>query len=436
MSLVNFPPWLDILDVQQRFSKNKEDISTQTLIIWWWIAWCTTAYQLLLHTDKQVVLVDAGKIAYWATGHNAWQIDVFFEKPIQSLVEQYGKDMAKSAYEAMFFAWEMLEDIITYIWKQPWYMKYIWYNVYTTYEQYKRIQKQMMMFDELGLQVNEIFIRKDQFDKQYISSDFTNNVNSISKHKWDQLIGTKTLPWLFFESTHYALLNSAELCYSMIQFLCDTYPQRFSVFEETPIVDITQQNNRYFSSTAWWHLIQSDEIVFCTNGYWTPKLIHITHTPLNVKSVTWMMAWYIIPQAKSPLTVGYEDESADSSWDEYFYQSVRAHTNVSFEQRILVSVWWPNSTCKTVTQKKAYLQSLSKYIQKYYTQTYEPTYLREWVMWYTKSWLRKIWPDPLNNWLWYNVWCNGVGILWSIYWAWKIVEQMNWIKFPPSVFDI
>ena len=148
------------------------------------------------------------------------------------------------------------------------------------------------------------------------------------------------------------------------------------------------------------------------------------------------MAWYIIPQAKSPLTVGYEDESADSSWDEYFYQSVRAHTNVSFEQRILVSVWWPNSTCKTVTQKIAYHQSLSKYIQKYYTQTYEPTYLREWVMWYTKSWLRKIWPDPLNNWLWYNVWCNGVGILWSIYWAWKIVEQMNWVKFPPSVFDI
>jgi glycine/D-amino acid oxidase-like deaminating enzyme len=48
-----------------------------------------TAYFMLQETDKNVVLVDANKIAHGATGHNAGQIDAFFEKPVQELIKTY-----------------------------------------------------------------------------------------------------------------------------------------------------------------------------------------------------------------------------------------------------------------------------------------------------------------------------------------------------------
>ena len=57
------------------------------------------------------------------------------------------------------------------------------------------------------------------------------------------------------------------------------------------------------------------------------------------------------------------------------------------------------------------------------------------LMGYTPTGVRVIGPDPANKVLYYNLGCNGVGLLHSIYGGYKISEFLQNKKMPPSIFD-
>ena len=56
-------------------------------------------------------------------------------------------------------------------------------------------------------------------------------------------------------------------------------------------------------------------------------------------------------------------------------------------------------------------------------------------MGYTPNGLRCIGPEPLNPVLMYNLGCNGVGILPSVYGGKKISQFLNNEDLTPSLFD-
>jgi glycine/D-amino acid oxidase-like deaminating enzyme len=57
-------------------------------------------------------------------------------------------------------------------------------------------------------------------------------------------------------------------------------------------------------------------------------------------------------------------------------------------------------------------------------------------MGYTKNGVRLIGPEPKNAALMYNLGCNGVGILPSIYGGEKISRLIGGETMPPSIFDV
>jgi len=58
------------------------------------------------------------------------------------------------------------------------------------------------------------------------------------------------------------------------------------------------------------------------------------------------------------------------------------------------------------------------------------------VMGYTKNLLRLIGRDPHARALYYNLGCNGVGLLPSIFGGHKVAKEIAGERFPPSIFDI
>jgi glycine/D-amino acid oxidase-like deaminating enzyme len=72
---------------------------------------------------------------------------------------------------------------------------------------------------------------------------------------------------------------------------------------------------------------------------------------------------------------------------------------------------------------------------------YSPTgsidYIYKWhgLMGYTPSGVRIIGPEPRNKILLYNLGCNGVGLLPSIYGGKKISLFINGENLPASIFD-
>jgi glycine/D-amino acid oxidase-like deaminating enzyme len=62
-------------------------------------------------------------------------------------------------------------------------------------------------------------------------------------------------------------------------------------------------------------------------------------------------------------------------------------------------------------------------------------YLWHGLMGYTQNGVRLIGPEPANKTLLYNLGCNGVGILPSIYGGKKISQILNGEQLEESIFD-
>ena len=57
------------------------------------------------------------------------------------------------------------------------------------------------------------------------------------------------------------------------------------------------------------------------------------------------------------------------------------------------------------------------------------------LMGYTPNGIRIIGPDPANRSLLYNLGCNGIGILPSLYGGKRIARYVNGETLEPSIFD-
>lgn len=111
---MNNSPWIAQLPSRDDYTINQDHMNTDVCIVGAGIAGIMTAYHALLYTDKQVLILDAHKIAHGATGHNAGQIAPYFEKPFDEMVEEYGRQMAHDAQQAIWDAWELLQEIEMY----------------------------------------------------------------------------------------------------------------------------------------------------------------------------------------------------------------------------------------------------------------------------------------------------------------------------------
>jgi hypothetical protein len=169
--------------------------------------------------------------------------------------------------------------------------------------------------------------------------------------------------------------------------------------------------------------------VICTNGY-SDFTIDGVRNSIGISAERGYMWWYAVQDAKCPLTIGYWPEG--NKIEDYFYHSSRIHHNKRHEQTTLVCAWWPNIRGADLDTYKI---QVTEYVSQYYWENRRATYFWWWTMWYTKSWFRIIWNNKKNPHVYYNTWCNWVGILWSVYGARKVSALLNWELFGSSVFD-
>ncbi len=435
MESQNNTPWLQTSATQHAFWQLESSLKTDCVIVWWWIAWCMTAYFLLQETDKKVVLVDANKIAHGASGHNAGQIDVFFEKPVQDLIKEYGEEMTKNAYQAMFDARERLEEVIMKIKRTGQYSKYVWYNVYTTRQQILNVLEELAIFDSLGLEINEFFIREDAKEELAIPHRYAQYCNWISASEWSTYLSSDTLSRLGFEATHYATTNSAHLCYSILEYLLEKYPDRFHVFEHTPIGEVEYKNAVCNLKTHAWYILTAQDVVLATNAYQS-YTINGEKDNHHVYQIRGYMAGYYVNNARSPLTI-CNQPPGESFTEGYYYQSIRKYKN-AYDEHILVTVWWPD---ETTDHRKHHFPDdiksrLDKHVSGFYNKSIDGNFYWRGDMGYTDTGMRKIWVHPQYPHICYNLGCNGVGILGSIHGGWKIAQHMQGKPQLESVFDV
>lgn len=427
-------PWLQF--EQSSWPKLEGDATCDVAIVGGGISGVMTLYYLLSQTDKNVALFEQGKIAGQATGNNAGLACVHIERPVQELVEEFGLEKTRQSFLEIDASWDLMLSILDTI----------------------GARDLLLPLPNISLAITSVdvlleHIEREKYNREfgrtrwhyYIVDDLEITPDNVEMHRISKaklLQKLKIVDEDFIaiavpqdDNLKIGRLNSAELSHRLLNFLLKHYPERLSIYENTPIQCIQESDNLLLTHPN--GKISANDVVLCTNGYKGFEIrtqsgkIDRLHKALTPREG--YMAGY--HDTCTPYAQAFFDDRGKYPDSPYFYIShIQEFTILGgpeFEQ--------PNGihTPQLIAERAHTSQEIYK---KFLKNTYDIQcpFSHFWygIMGYTSNGVRWVGEEPALKHLWYNLGCNGIGITTSIGAAKRLVALMQGQKLPSSIFDI
>ena len=230
-----------------------------------------TSYFLLRDTNLSVILLEKGRVAHGATGHNGGQAVAAFERTMIELCEKFGEDKVSEGLRAVNSAWKLLYSIISETGIDVQIQEVTAHLGLSSLEDVRIMLRERELSDRLGLPESEILLAED------VAGDIPKNSNSWLRERQrkelDELLLTRDSRYICAHTMRTALMNSALFCEELVVWMLNKYPGRFRVYEDTPVQRIKLGNgsfdgkgNRANLETGK-NVVNAKHAVLCTNGY-------------------------------------------------------------------------------------------------------------------------------------------------------------------------
>jgi glycine/D-amino acid oxidase-like deaminating enzyme len=451
----NNSPWLAHLERSRPVQSAIPPTEADVLIIGAGIAGVATAYFTLTQTRHSVTLVDAGRVAHAATGHNAGQLVSYFERPFPDIIQEFGEELAIAGQLEVNNAWDLIAKISANL------------NLKTPSWQFLGTAGLPNLATLLAhLEVADIFARHGVPREEILVSEDFKSHHLIPPHyrKYYQVIPSDQLLALLQVSSsgHIGALrgrkgcmNSAAFTEEIVTVLLDRYKDRLKVLEDLPVntlyirpsgvVAVTDQGN-----------LRAGSAVLCTNGFEKITLKNETGPEIDTKfhhlvlgSVGYM-AGYIQTPATPPTAVSYlvDGDQADSTATleaaPYIYMTRRPFGEDQAQSLLCIGgpeALYDDTNNYTIDHEYPAFAAteLRRFVEDDYATEDEVSLglAYEWhgLMGYTPNGIRLVGREPDASALYYNLGCNGVGILPSVAGGLRIARLLNCEPLPPSIFD-
>lgn len=446
-------PWLHQLNRTRPVASLTEDIQSDIAIIGGGIAGVSTAYFILKNTKHNVVLIEGGNLANGATGHNAGQLVSYFETPFSKLVRKYGLKMAAEGQRAIESAWMLMEQIFNDTQLRTPHWIFTGYAAAWDPAEILVHLKNNYYRLKAGLATDLIMVAEEAKDKLKIPKRY-NSVFAYMPHKNIlDLLETDDKKYVAALPGKKGCMNSALFCEELVGFLLAFHSDRFRLCEQTPINQVLLENDSVVLSGDK-YVVKANKVVLCTNGFEQLTILNKAGNQVNkdfhkmVRGSVGYMAGYLEPYNKPPTAISYlpEKQSGDAfASDPYFYLTRRPF-EMDGNRHNLICVGGPEALMDDTNgyyKSHPYPIEAQNQIDSFLHKTFRNApkkkvdYKFKWhgLMGYTPSGVRVIGPDPVNKVLMYNLGCNGVGLMHSIYGGQKISQFLQGDKLPRSIFD-
>lgn len=452
MQYPNHSPWIEQLDQTIDFSGLVSNKKTDVVIVGSGIAGVSTAYQILTQTDLTVTLLEAKKIARGASGHNAGQVVLYFEKPFQEIVKEYGLEKAIDGQKALFRWFDILLDMADKIGMNEQIELCEGYMGVRSLAQLVRHLENKYLRDVGWAQFDAIFVDRHWSTINDLPEKFQDMVTIVDQSFIRERLETEEyFPVLL--TSRKACVNSALFCQNALWYLVKHFSKRLHIHEHTPVTEIRLFPDRANEVWADQYKVEAIDVILCTNGFDHFHIVDLQNSSSrerdkifhkNIHGLVGYMAGFLSPH-KQASAISYYPDALPTDWqsDRYFYVTRRTFQKDSNKQS-LICVGGPDSLVPHETHydetthdpKESYLQ-IQSFLKKYRTEIVPEEFPYTWhgLMGYTHTGLRYIGQDPHTPHLWYNLGCNGVGIVGSVYGGWKIAKVLSGTSFLPSIFD-
>lgn len=466
----NLSPWLHQLERTRESIVLDRNLETDILVVGGGIAGVTTAYTLLRDTKHTVTLIDSYLVGHGASGHNAGQLTTYFERPLADIASQFGVDLACAAQKNVESAWLELDKIQQEVdLKTPIY-KFTGYAGMTQLSQVISHLADNMIRHDGGIPIEKMLIADDFEFLNQIPGVFSHLYEITTRENIKKMLETGSDDYVAMLAYPKGATNSAKICEELIEYMLEAYADRFNVYEKTPanriILDkdsaltevIFNKNEMVTESTTPDVTIASKKVILCTNGFEGFSLVNNAGKDIDTKfhhhlygRINFMSA-YLDSLEKDPVAISYfpKKSSIQAAKDtitgeQYFYITRRPHMHNGVEMG-LISTGGPerilkegefynrNDMCEPWAEQDVDVFLKENY-KKHPGEKVQYQFCWHGLLGYTTTGLRLIGEEPLNRTLIYNLGCNGVGIMPSIYGATRISQIVQGIQQEPSIFD-
>lgn len=452
----NNSPWIKQLNRTRPAVSLQKNDETDVVIVGGGIAGVTTAFFVLKHTNLRVILVEAGKVAHGATGHNAGQITSYFERPLHELAEEFGLDLAINAQRSIESSWELLDEIYAEANLQTPFYDFLGHAGLSNFRQVETLLKDNWCRHVGGIAKETFMIAEEWEERVLLHDKFQELYTVVPQKKILELLETKNQDYIATLSYKKGCLNSALFSEELVNYLATTYKDRFTLYEESP-VNIVRLQNHEAKIEVKNYVIATEKVVLCTNGFAHFKIINEYGKEINtsfhhsVHGRVGYMAGYLEESKLAPTAISYfakgdGDPIDDPTGESYFYITRRPFDHQEGVQN-LISTGGPDRAlpngAQYVQAEDPHAEDAQEAIENFLSSSYEnypkkgAEFKFSWhgLMGYTPSGVRVIGPEPRNPALLYNLGCNGIGILPSIYGSKKISQFLLGRKLGKSLFD-
>ncbi|MHB1316509.1 MAG: NAD(P)/FAD-dependent oxidoreductase [Minisyncoccota bacterium] len=437
----NKSPWIHQLTRNTFFPKLDSDLNTEVTIVGAGIAGISTAFFILTETNKKVILVEANKVARGATGHNAGQIVSYFERSFADIVDEFGLKKAGDAQRVIENSWELLEHMYTEAGLDIPFSRFTGHAGFSSFDQVITHLKDNKARNDAGLPL-EMFLISETADFIFnIPKEYESLYKIVSHDHVMEILETKNKNFIASLSYQKGCMNSALFCEEVLMYLIKKYKDRLSIYEDTLLKKIVLKNNTAILDCDT-NTIKTKKVILCTNGFENFSIFNEAGLDIDtkfhetIKGTIGYMSGYLEKMNKPPIAISYFTNKDASSEDPYFYLTRRQYEYEGNKEYNLISVGGPELSLEdkyAYSKELLYPETEEKKIDDFVRSTYETDpnktikYEFSWhgLMGYTTNGIRLIGFETKNTVLMYNIGCNGIGILPSIFGGKRITNLLN-----------
>lgn len=451
--ITNRSPWLHQLKRTRPLTPLPTQHTCDVVVVGAGIAGVMTTYFVLKNTEKTVALVERDRVAHGATGHNAGQVVAEFEEWYATMAQTWGRTQTAQAWKDVHSAWDLLQDIQDDLNLQTPLYRTQGMGGFSDIQQIKRQLKDIRMRQEDGVHTAKLVVVEEFRPMAHSLSADEDLFSWTPQEELLRMLNTRDKHYIAGVIDDRACMNSAMLCEEMVEAMLMRWKGRLNVFEESHIQQLVIGEHQAQARGIEGQELTATTVVLCTNGFENITLTNQYGIDINARfhhdiegKIGYMGAYYESVPGQ-PMANYYLSKPGTDPEQPYFYVTRRPYDlGDSNETTSLVSVGGPE---RDLPEDMRYHPSLpyaqhahdeiDTFIRSVYRSsdgsTPKEAFFWHGLMGYTATRIRLIGPEPCNNTLMYNLGCNGIGILPSIYGGYKISQFVAGQTLEPSIFD-
>ena len=442
-------PWLAQLAPDAPPRPLVDDTTTDVAVVGAGIAGVATAFFTLRSTSRRLLLIERDRVGRGATGHNAGQLTTYFERPLHRIANQFGLDLAVAAQGGIDGAHELLDLMCAESGADV---------------RIERFTGRMGMFalDHIdvhlrdnavrragGLAVRDCAVSEDAPFLREIPIEFDGLYRVVPQAEIRALLEVDDDRYCAVLSEPKGCANSALLVQQVLAYLERTYPDRFRYADHTLVDRIVLDEDgavlRTHAASA-----RAESVVLCTNGFvdHVVELASGERVPLpvgrEVQSTIGYMSAFFEQERRRATAMSYIRNDVIGADTPYVYITRRTY-DVGGSSRTLTCMGGPEHEIDgtgydgTTPCPGAMVKHMDDVLRPY-AQRHRPAgvpfdFAWHGLMGYSDDRVRLVGRDPRHPALHYNLGCNGIGFLPSIYGGERISRLLAGQHLEPSIFD-